>query len=43
VVLNAVDVAAKGYGYYYYQHHEEAVTGASPKSVSAGPVGASRT
>jgi polysaccharide biosynthesis transport protein len=29
VVLNAVDVEAKGYHYYYYQHHEEAAAGAS--------------
>ena len=37
VVLNAVDVQAKGYGYYYYQQHDEAVGG---KSV---PSGATRT
>jgi polysaccharide biosynthesis transport protein len=33
VVLNAVDVQAKGYGYYYYQQHDEAVVG---KSVAPG-------
>jgi succinoglycan biosynthesis transport protein ExoP len=39
VVLNAVDVQAKGYGYYYYQQHDEAAAG---KPVSSGAVGASR-
>jgi Mrp family chromosome partitioning ATPase len=42
VVLNAVDVAAKGYGYYYYQQHDEPA-GGRPKPVSPGPVGASRS
>jgi len=40
VVLNAVDVEAKGYGYYYYQHDDSE---AGPrKPVAPGPVGATR-
>ncbi|HEY6554818.1 MAG TPA: polysaccharide biosynthesis tyrosine autokinase [Vicinamibacteria bacterium] len=41
VVLNAVDVGAKGYGYYYYQQRDEPPMG-SGKPVPSGPVGASK-
>jgi len=40
VVLNAVDVAAKGYGYYYYQQHDEPA--AAGKAVPTAPAGAPR-
>jgi capsular exopolysaccharide synthesis family protein len=40
VVLNAVDVQAKGYHYYYYQHHEEPAAGSVPPATPK--VGATR-